>query len=252
MRLPRTPLLAALGLVGLGVCLASCFGHHTSDEVVLKNAAEGSGESDEEDLVVEEDGEDEPNTRADAGPRDAGRDTGAAVVCNQADLIERFLCDAGLGGSGSIDDIIGGILGGGMQTTNCARETDPIARLLCQATGTGGGGIEGIIGGLLGGGGALLTDGGIERVLTTVIVDVIDTLLNDLLTSLFGGRDAGTRTTRVDAGRGRQLVVQANTKSGDVDDLVRSDEECKQVVREDILTRLLCAQKAIAAIKAAQ
>jgi hypothetical protein len=170
------------------------------------------------------------------------------MQCNQTDAIERVLCTAGLGGTGGIDDIINGLLGGGMtgMDASCARETDPVARALCGALGGGGTGLEGIIGSLLGGGGlgTILTDGGIERVLTNAVVEVARGVIDDLITTLFGGnRDAGARNTRVDAGRTQRLV--ANAKSADVDDLVRSAQQCAEVSKDDLMTRLICARQAL-------
>jgi hypothetical protein len=262
MRLVRTP-PAALALFAVAASLSSCFGHHTSDELVLKNATapnEGVARDDEgDDIVAEDDNSAAESARQDAGTRpavDAGTrpvDAGA-MQCNQTDAIERVLCTAGLGGSGGIDSIINGILGGGMtgMDASCARETDPVARALCGALGGGGTGLEGIIGSLLGGGGvgAILTDGGIERVLTNAIVEVARGVIDDLLTSLFGGnRDAGTGNARVDAGRAQRLL--ANTKSADVDDLVRSAEQCSRVSKDDLLTRLVCARQALDTLSSA-
>jgi hypothetical protein len=273
MRLARTP-HAALPLLSVALCLSSCFGHHTSDEDVLKNetpnedtSSSANSGQDEED-VVEEGDQSEPKQQdagsrtADAGVRasDAGAaDSGARALdagnqcAAETDAIARLLCTAGLGGSGDINGIINGILGGGMQTMTCASETDPIARLLCGALGSNGSGLEGIISGLLGGGGAgsLLADGGIERVLTNALVEVVRGVIDDLLNAVFGrAGDAGTRNTRVDAGTLRS-VSAALTNSEARDSKTRSPEQCAAVSADDVLTRLLCARQALDAISPA-
>jgi hypothetical protein len=283
MRLVRTP-HAALGLVGLALGLSSCFGHHTSDEEVLKNASapnEGRDNGDED--IVEEDNQgDDPATSArDAGTRvtDAGRarDAGANAQCAQmTDPIAQALCNAG---NGSIDDIINGILGGGMSGNSCAGMTDPIALLLCQATGGGGTGIEGIINGLFGG-----RDAGtpVRRDAGTVVrrdAGVRDAGVRDAAVRDAAVRDAAVRdaAVRVDSGaRANTALIQAiqsiladliaaffggNTQNlvlngaGTSDksaaaDLVRSEEECAEVSQDDLLTRLVCARQAVETLSA--
>lgn len=242
MRPVRTPMLSTLCLLGVAsTLLASCSGHHTSDELVVTPAAAEEEEklpalAEHEEVVVVD--------KQDAGAGAA--DAGASAQCaRETDPVARLLCSATAGGNGDLSGIINGVLGGGMGTMSCARETDPIALLLCGAMGTGGTGLDGIINGLLGGGGitSLLSDGGIERVLTTALVEVVRGVLDDLIGSLFGGNsNAGAGTGR---GTTRQLVLPAGAKSRGGDELLRTAEECAQVAHEDQLTRLLCARQAL-------
>jgi hypothetical protein len=272
----RTP-HAALGLVGLALGLSSCFGHHTSDEVVLKNATAPNETGDDEDIVEEDDG-DTPARSRDAGTRvtDAGRatDAGANAQCAQmTDPIAQALC--GLGG-GSIDDIINGILGGGMSGMNCASMTDPIAALLCQATGGGGTGIEGIINGLFGGrdagtavrrdaGTVVRRDAGVRDAgvrdagvrdagprdagvradsgtrANTALIEAIQSILEDLIAALFGGARTSALVLNGDG---------TSDKGAGSADLVRSEEECAEVSQDDLLTRLVCARQALETLSA--
>jgi hypothetical protein len=238
---PRTrcsPLALSL-VLGLG----ACSGHHTSDEVVVEDQAAISI-----DAGVDDPSEGEPVAQAPKPtPVDAGsaRDASAAQ-CNETDVAARLLCTAGLGGAG-IDQIITGILGGGMQGMSCAKETDPIALVLCGVLGQAGSGVEGLIGTLLGDGGigSLLSDGGIERVITNTLVEVTRGLIDDLLATLFGGltRDAGS-APRADAGARNRAPV-ANAKGRDGLELVRSPEECAAATSDDLVTRLVCARQAL-------
>jgi hypothetical protein len=236
-----------LGLLGLGLSasLSGCFGHHTADEEVLVA---------------------QPNISVDGGVSDGGAKKDGATTgddcANQTDIFASLLCGLGGGtsGTGGIEDLIGGLLGGGMTGQNCAKLTDPAAQLLCQVTGSGGGGIEGLIGDLLGGvlGGG---DAGVNGVITDVLVDVIGGVIDDLIAQLLGGgnRDAGAGgflggllgggTTGRDAGRGGFFGGgQAGNKSLE---LFRSNEQCSSVTADDLLTRLVCARQALETLRPA-
>ena len=249
MRSPRTPLLVAL----CSVALCACFGHRTADEEVIEvepNLAFDAGEdpsSSDDERDAESDTLQEP--AHDAGT--SASDAGAASSCaNETDPIAALLCTLGAGSGTDIQDIIGGVLGGGMQGTNCSGLSDPISLLLCQATGSGGTGIEGIINDLLGGGNInnLLPDGGIAGVVTDAIAQVVRGLIDDLISSLLapfnrdggaGGFFGGGRTTN--NAQNRVLVVDGN--KGRPEELSRSEEECANAAQDDLLTRLVCARQ---------
>jgi hypothetical protein len=263
---------SAATLLGSALCLASCSSHHTADEEVLKRPAGDEDPSTADDTVHEEeeddDDDDERVPRQDAGrAADAGRTTDAGMCAGVTDPIELFLCQAGLG-SGGIDEVITGILGGGMGGMNCARETDPIALILCQAA--SGAGIDGLIDGLFGGGrdagtarsdagtgrsdagagrgdagagrsdaGVGSSDAGVDR---AAFVQAVQRIIEELITALFGGnlptRDAGLS----------QLRISAGEKSARVDDLVRTPEQCAEATQDDLMTRLICARQALATL----
>ena len=235
----RRPLPLTLGPL-LALALSSCYSHKNADELVERVPS-----SDEDAATVEPSEEEEPaQPTVDAG-RPQTLDAGTAMSCNQSDIAERLLCTAGLGGLG-IEGIVNGILGGGMQDMNCARETDPLALLLCTAIG-GSGGLEGIVNGLLGDAGigsigAILTDGGVERVVTNVLVEVVRGLIDDLLDALFGGfADAGAARPRDAGARGnRALLASAKGR-----DLVRSAQACAAPAADDLVTRLVCLRQAL-------
>jgi hypothetical protein len=234
--------------LSFGLGLSACSAHHTSDEVVLEDHSAVTVDAEPEEETEKPDSVAKPIV--DAGvPSDAS----AAPQCNQTDVAARLLCTAGLGGAG-LDEIISGVLGGGMSGMSCAKETDPIAALLCGVLGTAGTGLEGLVGGLLGDAGlaGLLSDGGIERVITNTLVEVTRGLIDDLLAALFSAftpadagtnrRDAGVR----DAGtRGTNRALVSNTKAREPFDLVRSADECASASREDLVTRLVCVRQSL-------
>ena len=230
----------------LGLALASCSSHHTSDEVV-----EQVPDTETTDAGVEpsEPMEEEQPARPtqDAGGASSSMDAGsAAMQCNQTDVAARLICTAGLGGLG-LEQIVNGFLGGGTPNMNCARETDPLALLLCTAVG-GAGGLEGLVNGLLGDGGigSILSDGGIERVITNALVEVTRGLIDDLLDALFGGfAEAGARTNRDAGARSTSRAPLLSAKSREPNALQRSAEECAAVTSADPITRLLCLRQAL-------
>jgi hypothetical protein len=271
MRSPRTRSL--LALCSLSLC--ACWGHHTADEEVIQvepNVAFDAGEEpstdDDSNSTSSSESNSESNSNSDTtsepskSPSGSAKDAGAASACaNATDPLSALLCTAGLGGSGStsIEDIINGFLGGGMEGMSCSGITDPIARILCTTTGTGGGGIEGLLNGFLGDGGigSVFADGGIERVVTDTLVQVVRGLIDDFIGALiapfdrdggsggfFGGFGdggwGGFGGLRRDAGADASSGYSNKARPAE---LSRSTEECASVSKDDLLTRLICARQ---------
>lgn len=274
MRSLRTSSLMAL----CSLSLCACWGHHTADEEVIQVEANVAFDAGEEPSTAdsESDSNSDPTDEPSKTPSGDTQNPGTPSACaNATDPLSALLCGAGGStGSPSINDIINGFLGGGMEGMSCSGITDPVARILCTTTGTGGSGIEGLLGGLLGDGGIgrVFADGGIERVVSDTLAEVVRGLIDDFIGALlapfdrdggaggfFGGGfgDGGAGGFfgggfgdggwggwggfRRDAGVDGD--ASANTNKARPAELSRSAEECASASQDDLLTRLICARQ---------
>jgi hypothetical protein len=162
------------------------------------------------------------------------------------------LCSLGGGGSGSLQDLIEDLLGGGNNSMDCSEENDPIARLLCTVTSGGGTGLEGLLGDLLGGGGGLFGDAGLSGALTSLFVDVIRGVIDDLIQGLLDGFLNGEGNPfGGDSPFGSLLSARVRAEGLDVAALPKPTEaQCAAVHSDDLMTRLLCVRRALDVLEA--